>query len=238
MAKILGIESASLTASVAIVDGDMLLAEYTVNYKKTHSQTLLPMIDEIVTMTETDKQSIDAIAISGGPGSFTGLRIGSATAKGLGQALGKPLVAVPTLDAMAYQIFGARSLICPLMDARRNQVYTGIYRNETVFQVVKPSCAVAMEEMLEELNAMGEPVIFLGDGVPVQAERIRASAKFPFSFVPAHLSRQKAGAVAVLGGIYFERGQVQTAAEHAPEYLRVSQAERELKEKKGISLPG
>lgn len=238
MAKILGIESASLTASVAIVDGDMLLAEYTVNYKKTHSQTLLPMIDEIVTMTETDKQSIDAIAISGGPGSFTGLRIGSATAKGLGQALGKPLVAVPTLDAMAYQIFGARSLICPLMDARRNQVYTGIYRNETVFQVVKPSCAVAMEELLEELNAMGEPVIFLGDGVPVQAERIRAAARFPFSFAPAHLSRQKAGAVAVLGGIYFERGQVQTAAEHAPEYLRVSQAERELKEKKGISLPG
>ncbi len=237
MAKILGIESASLTASVAIAEGDILLAEYTVNYKKTHSQTLLPMIDEIITMTETDKQSIDAIAVSGGPGSFTGLRIGSATAKGLGQALGKPLVAVPTLDAMAYHIFGSRSLVCPLMDARRNQVYTGIYRNETEFLVIKKSCAIAMEELLEELNAMGEPVIFLGDGVPVQAERIQASAKVPYFFAPAHLNRQKAGAVAVLGAAYFERGQVQTAAEHAPEYLRVSQAERELKEKKGISLP-
>lgn len=257
MAKILGIESASLTASVAIADGDILVAEYTVNYapehplaqgartggsrpaknKKTHSQTLLPMIDEIITMTETDRQSIDAIAVSSGPGSFTGLRIGSATAKGLGQALGKPLVAVPTLDAMAYHIFGARSLICPLMDARRNQVYTGLYRNETEFQVIKKSCAIAMEELLEELNGMGEPVIFLGDGVPVQAERIQAAAKFPYSFAPVHLNRQKAGAVAVLGTVYYERGQTQTAAEHAPEYLRVSQAERELKERKGISLP-
>lgn len=237
MAKILGIESASLTASVAIVDGDMLLAEYTVNYKKTHSQTLLPMIDEIIAMTETDKQSIEAIAVSAGPGSFTGLRIGSATAKGIGQALGKPLVAVPTPDAMAYQIYGSRSLVCPLMDARRNQVYTGIYRNETEFQAVKKSCAIAMDELLEELNAMGEPVIFLGDGVPVQAQRIQAAARFPYSFAPVHLNRQKAGAVAVLGAVYFGRGQVQTAAEHAPEYLRVSQAERELKEKKGISLP-
>ena len=146
-------------------------------------------------------------------------------------------MAVPTLDAMAYHIFGSRSLVCPLMDARRNQVYTGIYRNETEFLVIKKSCAIAMEELLEELNAMGEPVIFLGDGVPVQAERIQASAKVPYFFAPAHLNRQKAGAVAVLGAAYFERGQVQTAAEHAPEYLRVSQAERELKEKKGISLP-
>ena len=237
MAKILGIESASLTASAAIVDGDMLLAEYTINYKKTHSQTLLPMIDEIITMTETEKQSIDAIAISAGPGSFTGLRIGSATAKGLGQALDKPLVAVPTTEAMAYGLFGVRGLICPVMDARRDQVYTGIYRNDGAFQVVRQSCAIAMEALLKILNEMGEPVIFLGDGVPVQRERIEAEAGFPYLFAPAHLSRQKAGAVAALGAVYYERGQVQTAARHAPEYLRVSQAERELKEKRGISLP-
>ena len=103
--------------------------------------------------------------------------------------------------------------------------------------MIKKSCAIAMEELLEELNALGEPVIFLGDGVPVQKERIQAAAGFPCSFAPAHLNRQKAGAVAVLGAVYVDRGQIQTAAEHKPEYLRVSQAERELKEKKGISLP-
>ena len=110
--RILGIESASLVASVAIVTDDVITAEYTVNLKKTHSQTLLPMIDEIVKMLEVPLESIDAIAVSGGPGSFTGLRIGSATAKGLGLALGKPLIHVPTMDAMGYCLYGASALIC------------------------------------------------------------------------------------------------------------------------------
>ena len=98
--KVLGIESASLTASVALVTDDILTGEYTVNFKKTHSQTLLPMLDEIVRMIELDLKSIDAIALAAGPGSFTGLRIGSATAKGLGFALEKPLIEIPTVDAL------------------------------------------------------------------------------------------------------------------------------------------
>ena len=118
--KILGIESSALVASVAIWEDGVITAEYTVNFKKTHSQTLLPMIDEIFRMTEQDKDSIDAIAIAAGPGSFTGLRIGSATAKGLGLALNVPLISVPTLDAMAYQCFDTVSTICPIMDARRH----------------------------------------------------------------------------------------------------------------------
>ena len=125
--KILGIESSSLVASVAILTDDVITAEYTVNFKKTHSQTLLPMIDEVVRMTETNLEEMDAIAVSGGPGSFTGLRIGSATAKGLGLALEKPLIHVPTIEAMAYGCFRSSDIICPIMDARRNQVYTGIY---------------------------------------------------------------------------------------------------------------
>ena len=100
------------------------MAEYTVDFKMTHSQTLLPMIDEMVKLVGIDLNTIDAIAVSGGPGSFTGLRIGSATAKGLGLALNKPLIHVPTLDATAYNLFGASGLICPIMDARRSQVYT------------------------------------------------------------------------------------------------------------------
>lgn len=128
--KILGLDSSGIVASVAIVEEDNLIAEYTVNYKKTHSQTLLPMLDELAKMTELDMDTIDAIAVAAGPGSFTGLRIGSATAKGLGLALKKPLVEIPTVDALAYNLYDAKALICPIMDARRSQVYTGIYRFE------------------------------------------------------------------------------------------------------------
>ena len=102
--KVLGIESASLTASVALVTDDILTGEYTVNFKKTHSQTLLPMLDELGKMLELDLSSVDAIAVAGGPGSFTGLRIGAATAKGLGLALKKPLIQVPTVDALVFHL--------------------------------------------------------------------------------------------------------------------------------------
>ena len=128
--RVLGIESSSLVASVALVTDDILTAEYTVDFKKTHSQTLLPMLDEIVKLLELDMDTIDAIAVAGGPGSFTGLRIGAATAKGLGLALKKPLVHVPTVDAMAYNMWGAEGLICPIMDAKRSQVYTGLYHTQ------------------------------------------------------------------------------------------------------------
>ena len=124
--KILALDSSGLVASVAVVEDDNMLAEYTVNYKKTHSQTLLPMLDEIVRMKEQDLGTIDAIAVAAGPGSFTGLRIGSATAKGLGLALEKPLIHVPTVDALAWNLFGTAARICPMMDARRNKVYTGL----------------------------------------------------------------------------------------------------------------
>ena len=124
--KLLAIDSSGLVASVAVATEDALLAEYTINYKKTHSQTLLPMLAEIVRMVEADMSEIDAIAVAAGPGSFTGLRIGSATAKGLGLALDKPIVPVPTLEGLAYNLSGTDRLICPMMDARRNQVYTGL----------------------------------------------------------------------------------------------------------------
>ena len=144
--KILAMDSSGLVASAAIIEDDVMRAEYTMNYKKTHSQTLLPMIDEIVKMTETDLNSIDAIAVAGGPGSFTGLRIGSATAKGLGLALDKPLLHIPTVDALAYNLYGVETLICPIMDARRNQVYTGVYRFEgDKFCTVKEQEPMAIE---------------------------------------------------------------------------------------------
>ena len=230
--KILGIESSSLTASAAIWEDGILTAEYTVNFKKTHSQTLLPMIDEICRMTEQEPKTMDAIAVASGPGSFTGLRIGAATAKGLALALALPVVAVPTLDAMAYQCFDAVSVICPIMDARRGQVYNGLYEWENGrFFIKQPSRALDMAEVIEELNAAGGPVIFLGDGVPVYEDRIREQMVQPFDFAPANDNRQRAASVAALGAVYYTAGKFETAAEHKPDYLRKSQAEREREEK-------
>lgn len=226
--KILGLDSSGIVASVAIVEDDVLIAEYTVNYKKTHSQTLLPMLDEIAKMTELDLNSIDAIAVAAGPGSFTGLRIGSATAKGLGLALKKPLIAIPTVEGLAYNLYDISGLICPIMDARRKQVYTGIYRfTDHQLKVVEDQMAVPMETVIEKLNQYGEAVTFLGDGVPVFHDLIAEKMTVPYSFAPAHVNKQRAAAVATLGEIYYRQGKTETAMEHVPDYLRVSQAERE-----------
>ena len=236
--KILALDSSGLVASVALLENDTLIAEYTVNYKKTHSQTLLPMLDEIVRMTETDLHSIDAIAIAKGPGSFTGLRIGSATVKGLGLALNKPIIGVPTIEGLAMNLYGTDALICPLMDARRNQVYTGIYRfEEHQLMTLKEQWAAPIEELLEELNQRGEMVTFLGDGVPVFRELIAEKLQVPYSFAPAHVNKQRAAAVAALGSIYYKEGRTETAMEHIPEYLRVSQAERERAEREKEQKP-
>lgn len=229
--KILGLDSSGLVASVAIVENENLLGEYTVNYKKTHSQTLLPMLDEVARMIELDMETLDAIAVAGGPGSFTGLRIGSATAKGLGLALNLPIIHVPTVDALAYNLAGHQALVCPLMDARRNQTYTGLYRffsNE--MEVLQEQCAVGIDEIVDNINKRGEPVVFLGDGIPVFSAYIEQNVNVPWSFAPAHLNKQRAGAVAALGMKYFAAGRFESAAEHRPEYLRLSQAERERRE--------
>ncbi len=231
--KILAIDSSSLVATVAILDEEKILAEYTINHKKTHSQTLLPMLGEIVKMIELDMNEIDAIAISGGPGSFTGLRIGSATAKGLGLALDKPLIHVPTLDAMAYNFYNTDGIICPIMDARRNQVYTGLYEFANgEFKKILEQTPMAIDELIDKLNSINRKVTFLGDGVPVFREIVEEKAIFEVDFAPAHLSRQRASSVGALGMAYYEKDNTQTAADHAPEYLRLSQAERELNEKK------
>lgn len=241
--KILALDSSGLVASVAVVEGDALgsnlLAEYTVNYKKTHSQTLLPMLDEIVRMIELDLSTIDAIAVAAGPGSFTGLRIGSATAKGLGLALDKPLIGIPTVDALAYNLYGTDKIICPLMDARRNQVYTGIYEFQgSDLTVIEPQMAVGVQEIAEKLCGLNRDVIFLGDGVPVYQEKLAELLTAKLSegghrhwFAPAHLNKQRAGAVGTLALQYLKEGKIQTAAEHQPDYLRLSQAERERAEK-------
>lgn len=229
--KILAIDSSGMVATVALVTENAMLAEYTVNYKKTHSQTLLPMIDEIVKMVELDLHEIDAIAIAKGPGSFTGLRIGSATAKGLGLVLEKPLIGVPTIDALAYNLYGYTGIVCPLMDARRNQVYTGLYEFiDGRMNVVEPQQAVDVHEIVDKINHCGKRVTFLGDGVDRYYEQLTTLTEVDYSFAPIHLKYQRAGALGALAIEYCKNGQIESAMEHEPEYLRLSQAERERKE--------
>ena len=251
--KILAIDSSGLVAGVAVAEDETLLAEYTTNYKKTHSQTLLPMLDEVKRMIDLELSSLDAIAVAAGPGSFTGLRIGSATAKGLGLALNKPLISVPTVDALAMNLYGAGGYICPIMDARRNQVYTGIYafvpekenadagmEQTCRLEVIKAQYVAPIEEVVRTLNDLPEEkdVIFLGDGVPVFHDKLRELMKRPFACAPASCNRQRAAAVAVLAQRCVREGRagdMENAADHAPEYLRPSQAERTRREKEAAS---
>ena len=243
--KIIAIDSSGLVASVAIVEDEEVIAEYNVQYKKTHSQTLLPMLDELKKMVDLDLQSVDAIAIAKGPGSFTGLRIGSATVKGLGLALEIPIIEIPTLDGLACNLYGTDKVVCPIMDARRNQVYTGLYsyiekrqseeqkqRFSYTLVPILPQCAVSIQEITQKCNEQQKEIIFLGDGVPVFAEQLKDLMKVPYSFAPAHMNRQRAASLAFLAFEKLRKGEVVSAAEHAPEYLRLSQAEREKAAKK------
>ena len=239
--KILVLDSSGLVASVAVLENDTVTAEFTIHYKKTHSQTLLPMLEEVKKMVDLDLNTIDAIGITAGPGSFTGLRIGSATAKGLGFALDKPIIPIPTVDGIAYNLYGSDKVICPILDARRNQVYTGIYEFEKKTEedgcfyyemiVVEKQKVVLIEELAEELNLLGKEVIFLGDAVPVYMEQIKKLMKISYSFAPWHMNRQRAASIGALAMGYYEKGMIQTADEFEPYYLRLSQAERERIEK-------
>ena len=232
--KILAIDSSGLVASCAIWEGDagtesgkILALGYT-DHKKTHSQTLLPMIDRLCADTDSDPKAFDAVAISSGPGSFTGLRIGSATAKGIAQAAGVPIIEVPTLKGLAYNFFGSEKVICPMMDARRDQVYTAAYvfENGRVKELISQR-AVSLQDMVSDVNGLGKEAVFLGDGSDAYKEQIVSLVSVPYIFAPANLSRQNAASVAVIAAEMFDEGLFVKAEDHKPEYLRVSQAERE-----------
>ncbi|MFR5617796.1 MAG: tRNA (adenosine(37)-N6)-threonylcarbamoyltransferase complex dimerization subunit type 1 TsaB [Clostridium sp.] len=179
MMNILGIDSSGLVASVALQSDDKLVGEYTIHNKKTHSQTLLPMIHDMLEMADVSVKELDAIAIASGPGSFTGLRIGAATAKGLGGALSIPLIAVPTLEGLAYNLAGAEALVCPIMDARRQQAYYGIYdvSKEVPMEIEKPDAA-PIEVVLQKAKETKREVIFFGgwrSGISGENQTVRGT---------------------------------------------------------------
>ena len=232
--NIIAIDSTGMTASAAIYCDGRLSGVYSITHKKTHSETLLPMLDEVKRMTEFDLGKADAIAVAAGPGSFTGLRIGAATAKGMAEALGIPVIPVPTLDAMAYQFCGTDRVVCPMMDARHSQVYSGIYAFDKgdgiSLEVLEAGRAVDAAKQVEDACAFAKErdcaLAFLGDGADAYKDLIKEKCGVPYIFAPAHRNTQDAGCVAVLGEIYFREGKAVNADAFIPEYLRPSQAER------------
>lgn len=228
--KILAIDTSGQTASAALIEDEKLIGEFTQNDKLTHSQTILPMVAEICEKTNTDPKDVDYIACAVGPGSFTGLRIGAATAKGLCLGLNKPLLAVPTLDALAYHMFMTGAIVCPIMDARRQQVYACFYEWEGEKLVpLTEHMAESIDVIIDIAETFERDVIFLGDGVPVHKEKL---AKNPdFHFAPAHCALQRAAAVAAYGKVMAEEGKAISGNELELIYLRKSQAEREREER-------
>lgn len=233
--KILSIDTSGLCCTAAVMEDNILRASYTVDFKKTHSETLLPMIDSLFETTGIMKKEIDLIACASGPGSFTGLRIGAATAKGIALALDKPIIPVPTLLSLSYNACLSDMDIVPMMDARRGQVYTGIYRYEcggiALPKIVLEQCAIPLEELIEFINENGHGVLFLGDAVPVFKEKIEDLVKTDRSFAPVFLSRQRAGALAEVALLLYNDGKAVSADNFRPDYLRLSQAERERLER-------
>ena len=230
--KLLAIDGSGTVASVAVIEDDRVLSQFTTDGQKKHSTTLLPMIREAVRIIDLDLATLDAIAVAAGPGSFTGLRIASSTAKGLALALDIPIVPVPTLDALAFNMAGsAHALICPLMDARREQVYNGLYRFEGDALVsMTGQRAIYMKQVIEEVNAMEgafSEVLFLGDGVPVFRQMIEEGVRMTYHFAVPGKDRQMASSVGVLGMRLFREGRAVRGDDHVPFYLRKSQAEQE-----------
>ena len=224
--KVLGLDSSGLVAGVALIQDDVLIAEYTTDYKKTHSQTLLPMLDELRRMVDLDLKSIDLIAVAAGPGSFTGLRIGIAAVKGLAWAADKPCLGISTLEAMAENIAHLNGLVVGAMDARRAQVYNAVFEaKDGVLTRLTPDRAISLEDLCAQLTGKDQPITVLGDG-GMLCQRYLTEHGVKCSLAPAALLYQNAVGVGLAAERAYARGETVSAQELLPVYLRPAQAER------------
>ncbi len=230
--KILSVDTSSNVATVAVTDDEKLVCEILVNTKKTHSQTLMPMIDSALKQSELEISNIDLIASANGPGSFTGLRIGVSAVKGFAHALDIPVVGVSILTAMAYNLPFCEYTISPILDARRNQVYNAVYEwNDGEINEIQAPRALSVDELIDEFLSSDKKVVFLGDGVSVHKEYIREKLGEKAVFAPVSANEQRASGLAAAAKKLYDEGKAISCYELAPIYLRKPQAERELEEK-------
>lgn len=220
---VLGIETATMMGGVALVDNERLVAEHRLNIKATHAERLLGVVERLLADAGLSLTQLDGFAVSIGPGSFTGLRIGVSTVKGLGFASGKPVVAVPTLDGLAYQLPFCHHPICPILDAKKREVYTAFYRaTHELPQRLSEYRVIPPEVLLAEIE---EPTVFLGDGIDVYRDQIQEALGPKALFAPTHLRLPSGAAVAGLGCRMLAQGQVVDIYQLEPLYIRPSEVE-------------
>lgn len=227
---VLSMDSSSLVTTVALLKDEHILGEFTINFKREHSVILMEKVEELLKDCEVDITDVDGFVVSKGPGSFTGLRIGMATVKGLSMGSNKPYVSISSLDALAYSLFNFDGLICPIMDALRDSVFTCIYKNVNgqLTKVIDYS-ALSLEELATELNSLGEKVIFTGDGVYKHKDYLITNIPKAI-FAPNHLNIIKASSLGELGMIELKNGNFDDK-NSAPLYLKKPQAVRELEQR-------
>lgn len=231
---ILAIDSATPVAGVALVKDDKLLAERFVNFKKTHSETLMPMVDQVLGECEITVQDLTALAVTIGPGSFTGLRIGLAAAKGLSLATARPLVGISTLEVMAHNIVFSDSLVCPLLDARKQEVYTAFYDVTGIYPLrLTEEMACSPAEMAERALAQAKisrknKITLLGDGYAPYADFFRDYFQERLGVPPAHLMLPRAAALGSLAALRVGQRDFDDAFNLRPVYIRLSEAEYRL----------
>lgn len=224
---VLSIDSSSKVATVALLKDNVVLGEYVLNDKKEHSQILMPLIDELLKECGITIDDIDGYVVSKGPGSFTGLRIGMATIKGMSFGSNKPYISISSLDALAYSVSSFNGIICPIMDALRENVYTALYKSiDGNFTKILDYTPMDVCDLLSLLKEKGEEVIFTGDGLLKHKEYIKENFENPH-FAPNHLSIVRASALGELGVNLLSNG-IKDDPNSAPLYLKKPQAEREL----------
>ena len=229
--RILAFETSAKAASVALTDGNRLLAESYQNTGMTHSQTLMVMAEDMLKQCGLTPADVDAVAVAEGPGSFTGVRIGVAAAKGFAWGRQLPCYGISTLEAMAESLGIWQGYLCPVMDARRSQVYNALfYVNRSIITRLTPDRAIALQDLKEEIKIFAEPVFLVGDGSNLCYNTL--SEELPqLVLPPEHRMHQRAVGVALLACKQAEAGLPGDGAALTPNYLRLSQAEREKLEK-------
>lgn len=231
--KLLGIDTTSNVATVAVVEEHICLGEIIINSSKTHSQKIMPIIDDLLRELELEVKDLDGIVVSSGPGSFTGVRIGMATAKAIGHGAGLPVYTVSALEAMSNNATFFDGIICPIMDARRDQVYTAMFRNDSgkLVRVLEDS-PLSIDELLDLLNTKNEKVLFLGDGIQRFEAIIYDKLNSKAIFAPINNRLQRASSVCLTIN---SEDMLKSDASYSlakANYLRKSQAEREYDEKR------
>lgn len=224
--KILSVDTSAVCASVAVTEDEKVISLMNINAGLTHSRTLLPMIDAALKNSETDINSIDYFACSAGPGSFTGIRIGISALKGLADGLNKKCIAVSTLGGLAYNLLGNDCIACAVMDARCKQVYTALFdiEGDKVTRLTEDE-AIKIEDLKEQLENQSKKVIFVGDGAEL------CYRELGYNIAPAVIRFQNAGSVGICAFRNFTEDKLLTPEGLMPVYLRLPQAERELKKR-------